>query len=102
MKAYLAGSAGVAAITVALVAIERRLAIPNLSVVYVLLVLWIGSSAGRRPAVFTSLAAFLAYDFFLVPPVGTLTVAGPSEVVELAVLLAAALFTGQLAGALER
>ena len=102
MRAYLAGLAGVAAITVALVAIERHLAIPNLSVVYVLLVLWIGSSAGRWPAVFTSLSAFLAYDFFLVPPVGTLTVAGPSELLELIVLLAAALVSGQLAGSLER
>jgi two-component system, OmpR family, sensor histidine kinase KdpD len=102
VKAYLAGLVGVGAITVALIAIERHLAIPNLSVVYVLLVLWIGSSAGRWPAVFTGLAAFLAYDFFLVPPVGTLTVAGPSELLELVVLLAAALVTGQLAGSLER
>jgi two-component system, OmpR family, sensor histidine kinase KdpD len=102
LRPYALGLAGVAAITIALVAIERRLAIPNLSVVYVLLVLWIGSSAGRWPAVATSLAAFLAYDFFLVPPVGTLTVAGPSELLELVVLLAAALVTGQLAGSLER
>lgn len=102
MRPYLAGLVGVAAITVALVAIERHVAIPILSVVYVLLVLWIGSSAGRWPAVFTGLAAFLAYDFFLVPPVGTLSVAGPSELLELVVLLAAALVTGQLAGSLER
>lgn len=102
LRAYVLGLAGVGVITIALVAIERRLAIPNLSVVYVLLVLWVGSSAGRWPAVVTSLAASLAYDFFLVPPVGTLTVAGPSELVELVVLLAAALVTGQLAGSLER
>jgi two-component system sensor histidine kinase KdpD len=102
VRAYLAGLLGVSVITVALVAIERHLSIPNLSVVYVLLVLWIGSSAGRWPAVFTGLAAFLAYDFFLVPPIGTLTVAGPSGLLELVVLLAAALVTGQLAGSLER
>jgi len=102
VRPYVAGLAGVAAITVALIAIERQVAIPNLSVVYVLLVLWIGSSAGRWPAVFTGLAAFLAYDFFLVPPVGTFNVAGPSQLLELVVLLAAAVVTGQLAGSLER
>ncbi len=102
MRPYLVGLAGVAGITVALAAVEQRLAITNLSIVYVLLVLWIGSTAGRWPAVFTGLAAFFAYDFFLVPPVGTLSVAGPSQLLELAVLLAAALVTGQLAGSLER
>src|SRR4029079_9059844 len=54
------------------------------------------------PAVVGSVAAFLLYDFYFVPPVGTFTVSGPSELLELSVLLAVALVTGQLAASLRR
>ena len=40
-----------------------------------------------------SVAAFLLYDYFFVPPVGTFTVSGPRELLELIVLLAVALVT---------
>ncbi|HEX6487253.1 MAG TPA: ATP-binding protein [Candidatus Dormibacteraeota bacterium] len=98
---YAAGAVGVAVITAAVAVIERRVAIPNLSVLYVLLVLWLGSRGGRWPAVLTSVLAFVAYDFFLVPPVGTLAVTSPSGLLELVLLLAAALVTSQLAASLE-
>lgn len=98
---YLAGITGVAVVTGAIFVLGRRYAAPNLSVLYVLLVLGVGWRAGRWPAVATSVAAFVAYDFFLVPPVGTLTVAGPAQLLELVLLLAAALVTGQLAASLD-
>src|SRR3979490_2103000 len=47
-------------------------------------------------------AAALAYDFFFVPPPGTLAVRGPDELLGLVLLLAAALVTGQLAASLRR
>ena len=53
-------------------------------------------------AVVGSLAAFLLYDYFFMPPVGTLTVSGPRELLELILLLAVALVTGQLAASLHR
>jgi two-component system sensor histidine kinase KdpD len=49
-----------------------------------------------------SFAAFLGYDFFFVPPVGTFSVNGPAELLELVVLLAVALVTSQLAASLRR
>jgi two-component system sensor histidine kinase KdpD len=49
-----------------------------------------------------SIAAFLFYDFFLVPPVGTFAVNAPSQVFELVVLLAVALVTSQLAASIRR
>jgi two-component system sensor histidine kinase KdpD len=49
-----------------------------------------------------SVAAFLLYDFFFVPPVGTLSVRGTAELLELVVLLAVALVTSQLASSLRR
>ena len=77
-------------------------AVPGLSAVYLILVLWLGARWGRGPAVAGSVAAFLLYDFFFVPPVGTFAVRGPAELLELVVLLAVALVTSQLAASQRR
>ncbi|TAN32808.1 DUF4118 domain-containing protein [bacterium] len=93
---------GALAITAVLGLITSRAAIPGLSAFYLLFVLWLGARWGRGPAVAGSGAAFLLYDFFFVPPVGTFTVSSPSELLELTVLLAVALVTSQLAASLRR
>ena len=90
------------AITLAIALVTSLAPVPGLSAFYLLLVLWLGARWGRGPAVAGSVAAFLLYDFFFVPPVGTFTVRGPSELFELVVLLAVALVTSQLAGSLRR
>jgi two-component system sensor histidine kinase KdpD len=99
---YLVAIVGAIAITAAIGMASLIAAIPGLSAFYLLLVLWLGARWGSGPAVAGSIAAFLLYDFFFVPPVGTLTVSGPKELLELMVLLAAALVTGQLAASLRR
>ena len=93
---------GAAAVTVLIGVILALTSVGGLSAIYLLLVLWLGARWGRGPAVVASVSAFLLYDFFFVPPVGTFTVAGPSQLLELIVLLAAALVTGQLAARLRR
>lgn len=93
---YLVGLGGVAAITVAIGAVRPWLEVPNLATAYVLLILWLGSRWGWPAAVASALLAFSAYDWFFVPPYGTLWVSGPRELVNLAVLLAAALAGGRL------
>jgi two-component system, OmpR family, sensor histidine kinase KdpD len=99
---YAVAIAGAVAVTAAIGLVSTRFQVPGLSAFYLLLVLWLGATWGRGPAVAGSIAAFLLYDFYFVPPVGTLTVRGPSEFFELIVLLAVALVTGQLAGSLRR
>lgn len=99
---YVMAIAGVSVLTAAMAALTAHAQVANLSMVYLLLVLWLASRYGRWPAVTASIFAFLAYDYFLVPPVGTLLVSGPRELLELVVLLAAALVTGQLASSLRR
>ena len=93
---------GTIAITALIAVIQAVTSVAGLSALYLLLVLWLGATWGRWPAVTASVCAFLLYDFFFVPPVGTFTVRGPSELLELAVLLAVALVTGQLAASLRR
>jgi two-component system sensor histidine kinase KdpD len=99
---YLGAIAGAAVVTAGIGLIWSRFQVPGLSAFYLLLVLWLGATWGRGPAVAGSIAAFLLYDFFFVPPVGTFAVRGQSELLELIVLLAVALVTGQLAGSLRR
>ena len=93
---------GAVAVTALMALIQTSAKVGGLSALYLLLVLWIGARWGRWPAVATSVAAFLLYDFFFVPPVGTFSVAGPSQLLELFVLLAVALVTSQLASSLRR
>src|ERR1700736_4320037 len=99
---YVIAIGGAVAITAAIALISSRTAIPGLAALYLLLVLWLGARWGRGPAVAGSVAAFVLYDYFQVPPVGTLLVSGPREVLELVLLLAVALVTGQLAASLRR
>ena len=93
---------GAVAVTAGIAAVEVFASVSGLSAVYLLLVLWLGARWGRGPAVAGSIAAFLLYDFFFVPPVGTFAVRGPAELLELVVLLAVALVTSQLAASLRR
>lgn len=99
---YSIAIAGAVAITAAIALITSRGSVEGLSAVYLLLVLWLGARWGRGPAVAGSVASFLLYDFFFVPPVGTFAVRGPAEVLELVVLLAVALVTSQLAASQRR
>jgi len=99
---YAVAIAGVIAITAAIGLLRSLGPVPALSTVYLLLVLFLGARWGRGPAVTASIAAFLLYDFFFVPPAYTLNVGGPAGLLELIVLLATALVTSQLAASLRR
>ncbi len=102
MAPYSIAVGGTIAITAGIGLVTTRASVPGLSAFYLLFVLWLGARWGRGPAVAGSLAAFLLYDFFFVPPVGTLSVNGPTELFGLVVLLAVALVTSQLAASQRR
>ncbi len=99
---YAVAIGGALGITAAIALVTSLASVQGLSAVYLLLVLWLGARWGRGPAVAGSIAAFLLYDYFFVPPVGTFAVSGPAQLVELVVLLAVALVTSQLAASLRR
>jgi len=61
-----------------------------------LLVLAIATRWGLREAVFTSLVCVLGFNFFFLPPIGTLTIADPQNWVALAAFLASALGASKL------
>src|SRR5579871_1307645 len=65
--------------------------IPNISVAYLLIVLALASTRGMFAAVVASLAAFLSFDYFLVPPLFTFNVGKVDEWLALFIFLATAI-----------
>ena len=95
-KGYVAAVLGVAVASSFIGLIGRFIHITNISLVYLLVVLWLATAFGWAPAFLASVIAFLAYDFFFIPPLYRLTVDDPSEWVTLCVFLITALVLGQL------
>ena len=75
--------------------------IPNISIVYLLVVLALASTRGRYPSILASVVAFLSFDYFLVPPFYVFTINRVEEWIALFVFLVTALLTSQLAVALR-
>lgn len=76
--------------------------IPNITLVFLLIVLALASTRGLYAAVLAGLVAFFSFDFFLVPPLYRFTIASTEEWLALIVFLATAIITGQLASALRQ
>src|ERR1700693_2386934 len=70
--------------------------IPNISIVYLLVILVLASTRGRYAAILAAVVAFLSFDFFLVPPLYTFVISRWEEWIALFVFLATALITSQL------
>lgn len=76
--------------------LEHVVRVPNAAPVYLLAVLTVGIFSGTVPAVATAIAAAFLYDFFFVDPVFTLTIADPSEWLNLVLFLAVGVAIGRL------
>jgi len=75
--------------------------IPNISLVYLLIVLTLASTRGLFSAIVASVVAFLSFDFFLTQPLYTFTIFKVEEWLALFIFLVTAIITGQLASALR-
>ena len=98
---YLAALAMVGLVTVLIGVVESFSHLANISMLYLVAVLVSAIAMGRGPAVLAAVSSFLAFDWFLVQPLYTLTVDNPDEWVALLLFLLTALGTGQMA-ALQR
>lgn len=95
-KGYAAAVIGVALASAVIGLIGHVVHIANISLVYLLVVLWLATAFGRGPALLASVLAFLEYDVFFIPPFYRLTVDDPAEWLSLSALLVTALVLGQL------
>ena len=78
-------------------AIQRWLAVQNISLVFLTAVLGSAIAYGLWPSLFACLASVLAYNFFFLPPLYTFTIADPENVVALFFFAVAAVIASNLA-----
>lgn len=93
----LLGTAGVLIVTGIIYGYHLYPTIPNISIIYLLVILALASRRGRVAALVASVVAFLSFDFFLVPPLYTFVISRWEEWIALFVFLATALIASQLA-----
>jgi two-component system sensor histidine kinase KdpD len=96
-RAYSAVILMVAAVTAAGSELFHVLALGNVALLYLLPVMVASTRFGLWPGVFTGLLSSLAYNFFFLPPVGSLSVNNPENVITLLVLLGVGIVTSHLA-----
>ena len=93
------GAAIVAATVAALLPFRGEMSRATPALVLVLSVVGAGIAGGARAAVFTSVFGALAFNFFFIPPYGTLKANSVDDYLALAVFLAVALALGLLVAA---
>src|SRR5664279_1529373 len=72
--------------------------IPNLSMIFLMAVLFTAVSFGVWPAIYASVISFVTYNFFFIEPVYTFTIAEPYELLALVIFLVVAVVTSAIAG----
>ncbi|MBS0247079.1 MAG: sensor histidine kinase KdpD [Proteobacteria bacterium] len=72
--------------------------IPNLSMIFMLAVLFSAMNFGMWPAVYASLLSSAVYNFFFIQPLYTFTVAEPYELLALIIFLVVAVVSSAMAG----
>ncbi len=87
----------VAATTALCVGLRHLLDVENVAMLFLLPVLAAAGRFGLRPGLLAGLISALAYNFFLLPPLYTLSISNAENVIAFVVLLVVALVTSQLA-----
>ncbi|MFO0229064.1 DUF4118 domain-containing protein [Gemmatimonas sp.] len=90
------GAALLAAVTTGLVRYQTLLGAVHVALLYLLIVLLVSARYGRVAGMVMSGLAFLAFNFFFIPPYHTLAIGNPLDWLVLAVFLATALTAAQL------
>ncbi|MBV8833519.1 MAG: DUF4118 domain-containing protein [Acidobacteriaceae bacterium] len=96
---------GVLSAIAVLTAIDFRLLhvnSPTAALSYLLLILGLAAKAGLTESITASVVSMLAYNFFFLPPVGTLTIADPQNWIALVVFLVTAITASHLSSSARR
>jgi two-component system sensor histidine kinase KdpD len=93
---------GVLAVTFVLKQIGGHINPTTVALALLLLVLFVATVWGSRPAVLASVFGLVCFNFFFLPPVGALTIADPENWIALTVFLIVALTAGQLSARVRR
>src|SRR3954449_6223511 len=88
---YLLAILGVGLTTLVIAVVRARIAIPNLSILYLFVILALACTSGRRAALFAAILGVFTYNFFFVEPLYTFAVHDPAEWLALLAFLVTAL-----------
>ncbi|MGH2363123.1 MAG: ATP-binding protein [Chloroflexota bacterium] len=92
----------VTAISLLIGVIEAFTRISNISNLYIIGIAGLAARRGLFPAVFASVLAFLAFDWFFIPPAHVFTVDDPSEYLALLTLLVTGIVISRLLTLVQR
>jgi len=96
LQPYLGSTAAVSVALVIGLLLRQIIAIQSISLVFLTAVLVSAVAWGLWPSLFAALASMLAYNFFFIPPLYTLTVADPDHVLTLFFFLIVAVIVSNL------
>jgi len=94
--AWLVAGIGLPVLTVAMVPFREDLGLAAELLVYLLLTVAVAAVGGLLPALATAVAGFLLGNWFFTPPIHTLTIAEPENLLALVAFLVVALVVGSL------
>jgi PAS domain S-box-containing protein len=99
---YCAAILGVAVVTAIFAPFHATLSSTTVALAYLLVVLFVATVWGSRPATVASVLGMLCFNFFFLPPIYTFTIDDPQNWVALAAFLITAITAGRLSEQAKR
>src|ERR1019366_185905 len=93
---YWAAIVGVAGVTAIYAPFHATLSTTTVALAYLLVVLFVATGSGSRPATVASVLGMLCYNFFFLPPIHSFTIDDPQNWVALTAFLVTAITAGHL------
>jgi len=102
LKGYVIAIASMAAATAALAVVRLHINPTTVALILLLVVLFLATMWGSRPALLAAVLGVLSFNFFFLPPYHTFTIADPQNWIALAAFLIIAVTAGQLSARAKR
>jgi K+-sensing histidine kinase KdpD len=99
---YIVAVLAIAEATVVLNLFRSHINPTTVALTLLLIVLFVATKFGSRPAILASVTGVFSFNFFFLPPVGTLTIADPDNWIALVIFLITAVTTGELSARARR
>ena len=102
LAGYGAGLFGIAAATGLLKLVGGHVNPTTAALVFLLVVLFVATAWGSRPAVLASLLGLVSFNFYFLPPFGTFRISDPDNWIAFVAFIITALTAGRLSARAER
>ena len=99
---YFSAVAGILAATALLLVFYDRINPTTVALAFILIILFTATFLGRNPALFSSLAAMICFNFFFLPPVRTFSISDSQNIIAWAAFTVTAIVAGELSAYAKR